>query len=162
MKPGSFLCQVLIAPDVRQPMSSPTVSWNSLLRTSRERSNCIVYTKTQRAQKQGVATLQRFRAFIDCSHIDMAHPLGYLWILRCVVMWVLFQQEKDAAFGRKTFFTYEFSVHNKLQHIYRKVFTTTAPVATERPSGTSPTLFLVMPHPKLSCSLWGSVLTSVG
>lgn len=139
MKPGSFLCQVLIGPDVRQPMGSPTMSWSSFLKTSRERSNCIVYTETQRAQKQGVAKLQRFRAFIDCSHIDTAHPLGYLWILRCAVMWVLFQQEKDAAFGQKPFFTHQFSVHNKQQHIYRKVFTTTAPIATERPSGTSST-----------------------
>lgn len=51
---------------------------------------------------------------------------------------------------------------NKLHHMYRKVITILAPVPTGRPFGaTSSTLFLAMLHPKLSCSQWGSVLTSV-
>ena len=47
----------------------------------------------------------------DCSGIDMMHPLGYLWILQCGVMRVLFQQEKDAAFGQNKCSLHQFNVH---------------------------------------------------
>lgn len=47
----------------------------------------------------------------DCSGIDMTHPLGYLRILRCGVTRVLFQQEKDAAFGQNNCSLHQFNVH---------------------------------------------------
>lgn len=40
------------------------MSWSSFLRASRKRSNSIAYTETQLAQKQGMAKLKRFRAFV--------------------------------------------------------------------------------------------------
>lgn len=47
----------------------------------------------------------------EFSGIDLTHPLGYMRILRCHVMWVLFQQKKDDKFGQSICSSHHFNIH---------------------------------------------------
>lgn len=157
-------CHILMVPGIRQSLTSPTSTtwWRSFRRSSMERSNWTIYAEAELAQKQGVVRFQRYGALVRLFWHKSNTPSG---ISVNIMIWcdvsTVSAREGCCIWPKQLLLTSLECAQIKLHYMYRKAIAIPAPFTTGRPFGIT-TLFLVMLHPKLSCSHWGSVLIPVG